>query len=141
MRKLLEDLVERQRKRYCGSQKDALLASDGDRAFFKNIKNYSSHDRQEQFDVMTLFPGKTKSEAAEGLAAHFNSISSEFEPLEPHQIPRTKPRQLPMLEPFKVAGRIRAFKKPKSMVRGDIFPALFFTYGDFLAVPLASILG
>ena len=87
--------MERRRKRYCGSQKDALLASDGDRAFFKNIKNYSAHDRQEQFDVMTLFPGRSEAEAAEELAAHFNAISSEFETLEPHQIPCTKPRQLP----------------------------------------------
>ena len=73
------------------------------------------------------------------MAGHFNAISSEFEPLEPHQIPRTKPRRLPMLEPFEVAGRIRDFKKPKSIVAGDIFPALFTRFGDFLAVPLASI--
>ena len=76
---------------------------------------------------------------AELLAAHFNSISSEFEPLEPHQIPTTKPRALPRLEPFQVAGRIRAFRKPKSMVRGDIFPSLFSKFGDLLAIPLCSI--
>ena len=44
-----------------------------------------------------------------------------------------------MLEPFQVAGRIRAFRKPKSMVNGDIFPALFTRYGDLLAIPLCSI--
>ena len=105
LRKLLQDLIERRREKYCGSQKDALLASDGERAFFKNIKCYSSHDRQEQFDVLSLFPGKTELEVAEELAVHFNTISAEFEPLEPHQIPQTKPRSLPFLEPYQVAGR------------------------------------
>ena len=38
-----------------------------------------------------------------------------------------------------MAGRIRHFKKPKLMVRGDIFPALFNKFGDFLALPLCSI--
>ena len=44
-----------------------------------------------------------------------------------------------MLAPFQVAGRIRAFKKPKSMVRGDIFPALFSRFSDLLAIPLCEL--
>ena len=35
--------------------------------------------------------------------------------------------------------RLRKFKKPKSVVRGDLFPELVTTYADFLAVPLTSI--
>ena len=41
--------------------------------------------------------------------------------------------------PFQVAGRIRVFKKSKSMVRGDIFPALMGLFGDLLEVPLTDI--
>ena len=52
------------------------------------------------------------------------------------QIPITKNRTLTHLVPYQVAGRIRAFKKPKSMVQGDIFPALFIRFGDLLAIPL-----
>ena len=131
--------MEKRRRNYCGSQKDALLVSDRDRAFFKNIQNYKSHERQQKFDVMSLFPGKTEAEVAECLEAHSNAISSEFDPLEPHQIPVTKPRGLPVLEPYQVAGRIQAFRKPKSMVRGDIFPSLFTKFGNLLAIPLCSI--
>ena len=58
-------------------------------------------------------------EVAELLAAHFNRISSEFDPLEVHQIPTTHWKNLPILLPHEVAGRIRAFKQPKSMVKGD----------------------
>ena len=135
----MEDLVERRRKKYAGSQKDALLASDGDRNFFKNVRNYQSCERQQPFDVRSFFPDKSEAEVAEELALHFNAISLEFDPLEPHQIPVTRGRSLPILEPYQVAGRIRAFKKPKSMVKGDIFPDLFSKFSDFLAVPLCSI--
>ena len=69
MRSLLESLIERRRKSYCGSQKDALLAADGDRNFFKNVRHYSSCERQAPFDVRMLFPGLSEQEAAEELAA------------------------------------------------------------------------
>ena len=57
VRKLLEDLVEQRRKNYCRSQKDAFMASDGDRNFFKYVRNYKSAEKQKPFNVCTLFPG------------------------------------------------------------------------------------
>ena len=69
----------------------------------------------------------------------FNKISHEFEPLEPEDIPTTHTRSLPKLLPYQVAGRIRAFKKPKSMVKGDIFPRLMSQFGVLLAIPLTDI--
>ena len=84
MRKVVEDLIEKRRECYGGSQKDALLAGDGDRNFFKNVKNYRSAEKKPPFDVKTLFPGKDSGEVAELLADHFNRISSECEPLEQH---------------------------------------------------------
>ena len=59
--------------------------------------------------------------------------------MEPEDIPRTHHRALPVLEPYQVEGRIRAFKKPKSMVKGDIFPVLFDKYATLLAIPLTDI--
>ena len=106
------------------SQKDALLAADGYGSFYKNVRHYKSKERPKPFDI---------------LAVYFNVISDEFDPLQLHEISITKPRQLPVLQPFQVAGRIRSFKKPKSMLQGDIFPALFGKFGDILAIPLTSI--
>ena len=57
VRKLLEDLVEQRRKNHCRSQKDAFMASDGDRNFFKYVRNYKSAEKRKPFDVRTLFPG------------------------------------------------------------------------------------
>ena len=129
LKKATERMIEKRKEKYVLSQKDALLAKDGDRNFFKNVKNYQSHERPVPFDVTTLFPGKSEGEVAKILSQHFNTISAEFDPLEPSEIPVTKNRRLPLLAPYQVAGRLRAFKKPKSMVQGDIFPALVTRYG------------
>ena len=86
-----------------------------------------------------ILPGKNSLECAELLAGHFNGISDEFLPLDPSEIPRTRHRRPETLLPYQVAGRLRAFRKPKSMVRGDLFPVLVTACADFLAIPLANI--
>ena len=139
VKKILEDLIDKRRQNYAGSQKDALMAQDGERNFFKNVRSYQSYEREKPFNVADLFPGKGDQEVAEILAEHFNAISREFQPLQASEIPVTKDRRLPTLLPYQVAGRIRAFRKPKSMVKGDIFPALFIKLPDLLAIPLCSI--
>ena len=132
-------MIEKRKEKYAGSQKDALLAKDGERNFFKNVRNYNSEERQKPFDVASLFPGKSDQEVAELLASHFNAISMEFSPLQTHEIPVTRPRHLPVLSPHQVAGRIHAFRKPKSMVKGDTFPALLTKFPDLFAIPLCEI--
>ena len=139
LKKKIQKQIDARCKVYQESQKIALLASDGLRSFFKNTKNYLSKQRPKAFDVMDLFPGKQEAEVSELLAVHFNAISSEFNPLSDQDIPQTYDRQLPTLEVHEVATRLKKFKKPKSMVKGDIFPDLVTKYADFLAVPLASI--
>ena len=122
-----------------GESKIKLLDKDGERHFFKNVKNYQSKDRPVPFDVRSLYPGRSDLEVASELASHFNEISHEFSPLEPCQVPRTFSEPLPVLQCFQVAGRIRAFRKPKSMVKGDLFPELMTLFSDFLAIPLTDI--
>ena len=98
MKKKVEKLIKKRRKVYQDSQRIALLADDGDRNFFKNTKNYLSKQRPRPFDVMDLFPGRSESAVAELLAAHFNEISNEFEPINPSRdIPRTYSRPIPPL--------------------------------------------
>ena len=67
------------------------------------------------------------------MANHFKAISCEFEPLQAGEIPVTRDRHLLILLPYQVV------KKPKSMVKEDIFPALFIKFPDLFAVPLCSI--
>ena len=38
-----------------------------------------------------------------------------------------------------MSSRIKHFRKPKSMVKGDVFPAVITKYCDFFAIPLSDI--
>ena len=103
----IDTLIKQRKEKYKISQKICLLANDGDRHFFKNVKNYQNKERLVPFDPMTLFPGLSEAEVAEELAKHFNAISHEFRPLNDDEIPETFSKPLPTLLPLLVAGRIR----------------------------------
>lgn len=132
-------LIKNRRATHLESQKECILVKDATRNYFRNVKAFKTKDRPKAFDPMSLFPGKNEAEVAHELASFFNRISAEFEPLEPSDIPRTHSRTLPVLLPYQVEGRIRAFKKPKSMVRGDIIPVLFNKFATLLVFPLTEI--
>ena len=138
-KKRIDEIVRKRKRSYMDTQRDNLLGPDAARCFYKNVKNFASFERPKLFDVRELLPGKSDEEAAEHLAEYFNAVSLEFEPLSPHEIPKTRERRLPELEIFEVAGRIKKFKKPHSMVPGDIFPSLMTQLSDFFAIPLANI--
>lgn len=138
-KKRIDDIIKKRKRSYMDTQRDNLLGPDAARCFFKNFKNFASFERPKQFDVRELLPGKTDQEAAESLAEYFNLVSQEFEPLSPDQIPCTKSRKPPKLELYEVAARIKKFRKPHSMVPGDVFPSLMTQLSDFFAVPLTSI--
>ena len=138
--KKVRKLVRKRAGRYWEHQKRTLLAPDAGRSFFRNVKSYNSKEKPPQFDVRNLFPADlADAEIAERLAGHFNSISMEFEGLAPDDFPVTYSSPANLLSVGEVATRLKRFKKPKSMVKHDIFPALAGPAADFLARPLALI--
>ena len=93
MKRRVTETIGRRCKRFQENQKAALLADDGDRVFFKQTKNYLSKQRPKPFNVMDVFPGKDERTTANELADHFNSISSEFSPLDHNRDIPTNPCQ------------------------------------------------
>ena len=138
--KRVRKLVRKRAGRYWEHQKRNLLSSDAGRTFFKNVKSYNCKERPPQFDVRSLFEEGLDDQAiAEKLADHFNGISREFDGLDPSAVPDTYSADVPTLTVAEVSNRLRRFKKPKSMVPHDIFPALVAPAADYLARPLAHI--
>ena len=116
------------------------MADDANRNFFRHVKSFSCLKKPRQFDVRDLYePGWSDKNIAEDLAEYFIKVSREFKPLEENQIPLTWNKTLPTLEKFEVAARVRKFRKPKSMVPGDVFPRLVTDLSDFFAIPLTDI--
>ena len=137
--KKVRKLVRKRAANYWAHQKSNLLSRDAGRTFFKNVKSYNSKERPPQFDVRSLFPGKDDITVAEKLADHFNGISREFDGLDPDAVPSTYSSPVQILTPSVIAQRLRRFKKPKSMIKHDIFPSLVNNAADVLSGPLADI--
>ena len=135
----IEDIVRQRKKEYLKTQKGHILADDASRNFFKHVKNFNTIEKPKQFDVRELLPGKSDIEVTETLAEYFNRVSQEFDPLQPSEIPQTRTRSMPGLQYHEVSKRIKKFRKPKSMVKGDVFPSLMTDLSDFFALPLTDI--
>ena len=134
-----ETYLEKRRQGFLQKQRDKFTGPDAVRQFFKNVKSFKNAEKPKNFDIRDLRPDNTDAETAEEAAAFFNRISSEFQPLEPNQIPATYHRDLPFLSPAQVSRMLTKAKKPSSMVRGDIFPKLINQCADHLAWPLSAI--
>ena len=140
LKKRAADLIRERAEKYWDHQKRTLLQKDASWAFFKNAKAYQSREKPPQFDVRSLFEAGTSDKAAaDKLADHFNGISREFSGISPEEIPETYSAPVPVLNVEQVATRLRVFRKPKSMVKYDIFPSLVTAAAPYLAAPLCKI--
>ena len=139
LKKKTANLIKQRASVYMENQKLVLTAHDASRSFFKNVKAYQSKEKPKEFDPRDLFPGASDKEVADGIAQHFNAISSEFRGLSPEDVPVSVDLDLGLLSPEAVAKRMREMKKPKSKVRGDIFPALINRASAMIAPVLTKI--
>ena len=139
LKKTIDDTLKERKRKYMERKKQELTAEDANRYFFRLVKSFNTPEKPQNFDVRALRPGVSDEDVAEELADFFNRISLEFDPLSDDQIPRTHDRRLPPIRTHEVSSRIKHFRKPKSMVKGDVFPAAITKYCDFFAIPLANI--
>ena len=139
LKSITDKMIKDRKRTYMDMKKIQLTATDANRSFFRLVKAFNTPEKPQTFDVRSLRPGKTDQEVAEELADHFNRISAEFDGLSPDQIPTTKNRVIDPLMPHEVSSRLKHFRKPKSMVAGDVFPALITKFSDFFAIPLTEL--
>ena len=76
-----ENMIVEMKRGFLDIQKDHILAEDVNCNFFKHVKQFSRFEKPKLFDFRMLLPGKGDEEVAEHLAAYFNRILEEFDPL------------------------------------------------------------
>ena len=135
----LDSYMSARKEIFLQKQRDKLAGPDAMKHFFKNVKSYKAFDKPKSFNVRDLRPNKKDADVADEVAAFFNEISGEFDPLQPSQVPSTYHRDLPRLSPSMVEDRLKKSKKTSSMVNGDLFPALINKCADSISTPLADI--
>ena len=138
-RSKLETYLDKQRLSFLEKQRKKFIGPDAAAAFYKNVRSFSSAEKPKSFDVRDLCPGMTDAQAANAVAEFFNTISREFAPLAPNQIPATYHRQLDLLTEGQVEKMLRDAKKPRSTVAGDIPPVLVNQAAPFLKKPVTDI--
>ena len=139
MRDKIDKHLEGRQESFLAKQRDKFIGPQAHVSFFRNVKNFKNPERPKEFDIRELCPGQPDMEVADQVANFFNSISREFKPLEPSQIPFTYHRDLPLLTEDELMKMIKDAKKPKSKVEGDLFPKLFDAAAVYLKRPVASI--
>ena len=87
-----------------------------------------------------LDPDLNDEEIAKQLAAFFCRITDEFRPIEDDFRLSSFDSPFPLLQPHKIASRIRQSKKPKSAVDGNLLPSLVNNYSDVIAIPATRII-
>ena len=130
------------KKRKAGYDRDLLNKFDKDpnpRNFYHHVNGLLSEENKPRWSPASMYPGKDKTYVAEELASYFNSISCEYEPLAPENIPLTFDRILPRLSAVQVAERIRKMKKPSSVVPGDVPPSILSKFASEFSVPVSRI--
>ena len=132
-------LYRERAKNYLKIQREKLTGPEASKNFFKHVKAYSSKEKPKVFEVTDLFPTLDETQTAEALAEHFSSIGGPQAPLKPEDVPTSYDKPRPVLDPYTVMQKLKAMKKPKSTVKGDIFPALVNRAAGALAFPLANI--
>ena len=118
---------------------EGFLNNKNPRDFHRAVKKLLGENEPPRWKPQQMYPEASNLEAAENIAEYFNSISQEYDPLLNEQIPTTYSRQIPRLTCEEVAKRLKDNKKCNSTVPGDLFPSLYQTYHQELAIPVTHI--
>ena len=132
-----KDLYRTRAATFVENQKELFTGQDASRLFHKHVKNFSSKEKPPDFHPRDLFPEQADDVVADKLADHFNSISSEFQGLT--EVPAAPAGTIPTLSILEVANRMKKLKKPRSTVKGDVFPCMINRLAPYLAPVLTHI--
>lgn len=134
----VKKMISEAKKNYLKNAEEQLTQEGAKRLPYNAIRNLKTLKKPRTWQVQDLCPGATDKEISEKLAEYFNGISTEFEPLEEKDCLWYN-KTPEYLMPHEVSTRLHSFKKPKSLVNGDINPTLVTDNADLLAIPLNKI--
>ena len=131
-----EELIREAKKRYFDKVKRRVKEAGNTKCYYQAVNLMNCQDVPTRWLIQNMFPHLTDQEIAEKAAAFFNEISQEFQSLE-RPIPDNLVYNGP--EMYQISAKLKAMKKPKSTVHGDIDPRLVTAHADLLAIPLHII--
>ena len=138
LKKLTDRLIREQKEKFYNRQKSQATNSRNPSQYYKAVCKLKDREKTPNFDICELFPKESPYEVAEPVVTFFSAITENMEPLEERKDQQCE-SDFVMFERYQIAAKLRSFKKPKSMVEGDIYTELCTTFADVLAIPLTKI--
>ena len=105
LKRITKNMIKLRRERYFEEHKIIISSPGASSTFFKNVRAYKTVEKPKIWDIRSVRPLLSDQELSRELSLYFNTISNEFQPLYPHQIPKTYSRTIPELSPYQVSGR------------------------------------
>ena len=137
LKKVTDSMVRSARKKYY--QKEVEKLRQPGMLPFKVIKGMKDKERPPAWTLSDVFPEDEQNTVREKAATFFNRISSEFEPLQEGDIPRTFDRQVRILSVTEICETLQSMKKPKSHVSIDLPQAVLSRCYESIASAIAPV--
>ena len=134
----VEEQVRCAKQNYLAKAKHKCVDAKSSGHFFKAVNALKTPNAPKVWSVTSLFPPDLPiPDVADKAAEFFNSISQEYRGI-PHPLPVPGTLEKCPLR-HEIAARLKAMKKPKSQVNGDIDPRLATKFADVISEPLHHI--
>ena len=131
-------IVRENKDKYFVTLREKYVRNGDPSKFHAYAQTLLSGNEHEQWDVWSLCPEKSDIELAEWLADFFNGFSSEYQPLNHDEIPRTFDIELPIITTEQVKKRILEAKKKTAAVQGDLPAKILIANIDKIVRPVTS---
>ena len=139
LKKRTARIVKERRSKFYAHILQKLETDNNPGNFFKHVEGLLGANCKPRWTPHSMYPDMEPDRIAEELADFFNSISSEYLPLDMSKIPSTYNRSLPAIMEADVTERIKKVKKPNSVIPGDIPPILYFHLPAELSIPITIL--
>ena len=138
LKKRTRAAVKHRKAEHNKKKKEKMLGCES-KTFHKCVRAVVSDDKPKTWSPRQLFPDLDARGVAEKCAEFFNGISSEYDPLDINQIPRSHDTEELIITPKMVQDEIEKGAKPKSRVPGDVFINVITQNAAVLSKPIAEI--
>ena len=139
LKKESNDLIKRNKTNFFKQATDKLKSNGSSQLPYRALRELAIPERPDPWSINMLAPDLTDEQLAEDLATYFSRITDQFTPLDTSRIRQTFSSPFPLFTHSDIADRIRASKKPKSPVTGDLMPVTVNENVNALAIPATRI--
>ena len=141
LKKIIAEKIDISKNNFLEKGKENAKKKRDSSGYYKVVNCLKDGEAPKSFNIRSLQPDMSAFELANDVAEYFNAITNKYVPLEEKNANQPdEGSDTPQVMHHEVASRLKGFKKPKSMISGDIFPDLITKFSDIIAIPMTDLI-